>query len=783
MEKARNLSDHQAGLGLFYERALEVARELPAGLPFIEIGTRAGGTALLLLEAIFTSGIQRPLITVDPYGKPYQSGPGEYLSPGQPNSCPAMEHYLPTGEEHYRTAMANLSSFAQEHGLNHVHYRMTSADFMDAWPHVMKLWMDGEPINERPFALVYLDGEHTPETVSRELCWLLPRMSADGLIVIDDTQHIRESKIAPIHLAFERGGEHGNRLYYWPAGKPAQNGRRALVTIAVGDAYHKIARLTHPTLRAYSERIGADFIVIDESTCSTPHWEKFRLYDLLGRYDRVIYLDTDIIVRPDTPDLFDIVPDQALGVFNESPFTPDRSNALVRACEDYDLTVRDWDGKYFNTGVMVLSRYHRYLFRKPEKETFNFFEQSYLNAIIAAEETTIFSLPYRFNRMTCLDSVTGEDRQESWIVHYAGWQNLAQTLSIIRGDLDRWERKVFSEKTFQSLDTRINGRSTPTRRHILIDVQGGLGDQVQAEPAIRWGLENVWQDADVDIKTHWPRIFQHLAHQADIFLHDEWVPKPDTPYYRACTLPGPDTPTWVTVSNLLCHTVDFCSIALLKRTLPMEARTVCLEVTPGDIIEAQNIAGEAEIGSLILVHAGWHWEGKTLPIPWWQSVINGLQADGLTVCLIGKNEDETRGVLPLVCPTGGIDARERTSLGGLFALIYGAGLLISNDSAPIHIAGANVIPLILIPTTKAPDHLLPYRRGAISWRTKALYRRPMWQDFVTAPNEWLDAGIVDRVPGGEEHWVDYLPDPAQVVQEAKIMFEKQKEHNNGQCFE
>ena len=333
---------------------------------------------------------------------------------------------------------------------------------------------------------------------------------------------------------------------------------------------------------------------------------------------------------------------------------------------------------------------------------------------------------------------------------------------------------------------RKDGSFSRFPRHICIDVQGGLGDQIQAEPAIRWAIENIWKKEDIDIKTHWPRIFQHLQGPAQVFNHDEWVPKPDTPYYRTCTLPGPDTSTWATVSNLLIHTVDYCSIALLKRTLPLEARSIRLEITPADIAEAQNIAGGSELGSLVLVHAGKHWPGKTFPLSWWQTVVDGLEAEGLRVCLIGNQEEEdvTRGFLPVAARDGMIDARGKTSLGGLFALIHEGGVLISNDSSPIHIAGASDIRIILIPTTKAPDHLLPYRHGGITWRAKALYRSPMWAEFISAPNEWLDAGQADFVPGGEERWVDYLPDPTEVIIAAhqRYSFRAQKfRHLNNIC--
>ena len=82
--------------------------------------------------------------------------------------------------------------------------------------------------------------------------------------------------------------------------------RTAVVTLTTGPVFEAMAEVSHPTLKAYAERIGAEFVVLsdeDAARHSTPHWAKLKLGDLLNRYDRIIYLDTDILVREDCPDL------------------------------------------------------------------------------------------------------------------------------------------------------------------------------------------------------------------------------------------------------------------------------------------------------------------------------------------------------------------------------------------------------------------------------------------------------------------------------------------------
>src|SRR6266446_5134916 len=152
---------------------------------------------------------------------------------------------------------------------------------------------------------------------------------------------------------------------------------RLILTMAVGTEYQAMARLTHPSIRAYAERIGADFHCIEKQEISqtTVHWEKFQIYDLLENYDRILYMDTDVIVRDDTPDLFEVVPEKELGMFMEAPFVERSKELMIDICRAYGVTLPFWNGKYYNSGIMVVSQAHRALFKKPEQEAFSFWEQ------------------------------------------------------------------------------------------------------------------------------------------------------------------------------------------------------------------------------------------------------------------------------------------------------------------------------------------------------------------------------------------------------------------------
>ena len=520
--------------------------------------------------------------------------------------------------------------------------------------------------------------------------------------------------------------------------------KNLVLVISIGDMYEDIFKLTSPFIEKYAKKIDADFLVIKEKKISktSPHWEKFQIYDLFNDYDRIIYFDSDILIREDCPNLFEIVPVNKIGMFNEAPFTDGRFGAIEKACIDHGIKLQNWDGKYYNTGVIIASKRHKYLFKKPELEEFNFYEQSWFNINLASDKNVrIEDIKYHFNRMCCMDPILGEERHTSYIIHYAGIPNLLHLPQIIKEDIKKWE-KSFPDYNY--------------KKHILIDVQGGLGDQVDAEPAIRYLIENVYKDQDVRVCTHFPRLFSHL--KIPVFLHGETQLIPDVPYHKMLSLPGPDTMMWRYVSNLLCHTGDFIAMALLRRTLPNKDKTIKLELHEEDFNNLNEITKGKKFD--VAIHAGKHWASKTFPESWWQELIDKLSENkNLNICLIGRNDDESRGIVDVNCPENIVDLRDILDLGSFLVLLSETKVLVSNDSSPVHLAGAFDNNIIMIPTCKHPDHIFPYRNGSINYKTKALYKKLTLDAIPQAPTE-IYGTTADYVVGDI---LDYIPEVDDVV--------------------
>lgn len=198
--------------------------------------------------------------------------------------------------------------------------------------------------------------------------------------------------------------------------------RTAVLTITIGDFYKELAKITHPYIKNYAEKISADFILLAETKLPLPHYAKFEIGKLLGTYDRILYIDTDILVSPSAPNIFDIVPEDTIGLLDESPLG--YNNEFIKFLREYGPEyVAEWTKhrKCYNTGVFVCSKGHKNIFKLPEIFPNHYRDQSYLNLRLLQEKVKIFDLPYQYNRMIYLDLVIKEHRLKSYFIHYAGF--------------------------------------------------------------------------------------------------------------------------------------------------------------------------------------------------------------------------------------------------------------------------------------------------------------------------------------------------------------------------
>lgn len=202
--------------------------------------------------------------------------------------------------------------------------------------------------------------------------------------------------------------------------------KRAIVTACIGEAYQKIANISGPTLKAYAARIEADLIVLTGRGYRDrhPYWEKFRVAEYLEFYERVCWMDLDVIVNPKAPSIFEAAPMGHFSAFDEGKVFADRQEQLWKDAGFYDFRPEQllgWANGYFNVGVMVLEPPHLPLLLQPKVVKANSImpEQTLLNLRLAAARTACHDLTSKWNGLHSIHKA-GE-RSELHVVHYAGW--------------------------------------------------------------------------------------------------------------------------------------------------------------------------------------------------------------------------------------------------------------------------------------------------------------------------------------------------------------------------
>ena len=381
-------------------------------------------------------------------------------------------------------------------------------------------------------------------------------------------------------------------------------------------------------------------------------------------------------------------------------------------------------------------------------------DQPYLNLRISNDKIEMFDLSYKFNRMSFMDNKIGIHRLDSYIVHYAGAPR-DQIFPILIKDIEDWKESSPNYEKY-------------SKQTIVISISAGMGDQLCAEPVVRYIREEYFPNADIKIVTHHPRLFEHIK---DIeLLEYKGYKGTKTATLVLYTTPE-DKDSFHSLSHVMFHPTDFASISTIKKTLPNSKKPIKLNVYDDDIKEIKNIIGQdVNLKELIVIHPGKWWESKTFPVSWWQEIIDELSKNNKVV-IIGKRLSEKQGYQDVICPEGCYDVRNLTSLGGMIALISEAKMTITNDSSPVHIAGAFDNWLVVIPTAKHPDHILPFRideNGIVSqyYKTETLYKKLTLDSLDTC---WLSENpdTIDIIKG---NILDYIPEPKDVIEFVKNLY-------------
>lgn len=233
--------------------------------------------------------------------------------------------------------------------------------------------------------------------------------------------------------------------------------RRLIQTLAVGDYTQSLLDLSKPGMMHYAFRADADFqvcIVKYPHPEITDEFTQIQLTKLdlmrhaLKDFDRVLWLDADVIVRPDAPDLFDLVPPTHWAGLDEGALfekhrikekcIDDVHDHMKQVCEEDGLLFPDTEGRYFNCGVQLAAQRHAFLYEPAKKpQNHGWAEQSRINVrLFLRRDVPIYYLPECWNRITYLE--TRNYQRTSYFVHYA-WAPYSVRPGLMKRDLEIWK--------------------------------------------------------------------------------------------------------------------------------------------------------------------------------------------------------------------------------------------------------------------------------------------------------------------------------------------------------
>ena len=205
---------------------------------------------------------------------------------------------------------------------------------------------------------------------------------------------------------------------------------KLLITSRADDNIKEMTDITFDTIKGYAKKCGADFMRLDHNSGCTHqegkwHYRILKHYDLFEEYDRILHIDSDVLVNKSTPNIFDIVPYEKIGtVYEDKGSRRAARHQCIRKVQQVYGDV-GWSEGYINTGFFLSSKCHRDIFTKINGT--DFYEDwghddVHLGYQLNKYGMEVMELPYTWNHMSMFSEPWNgsPSRFDSFIMHYAG---------------------------------------------------------------------------------------------------------------------------------------------------------------------------------------------------------------------------------------------------------------------------------------------------------------------------------------------------------------------------
>lgn len=296
--------------------------------------------------------------------------------------------------------------------------------------------------------------------------------------------------------------------------------------------------------------------------------------------------------------------------------------------------------------------------------------------------------------------------------------------------------------------------------NLLFTTWGGIGDQLCAEPTLRFALDT-FKNCNVSLATAYPELFTHLNFVKVYNTREEQPIKEN--YLVFDTIPDPSRLSFEFFSHSVTHCVDYPAISSLRCTLPISYKSVIQRPIVSE--ETQKHLSQFTDKKYVAIHAGKHWQSKTFPKWWWDEVLSELIRLEFVPVLFGKEIDETQGTVD-VNPYRCIDLRNILSLSESIWLLQRMNSMITNDSSPLHMAATGKAHIAFVASAKHQDYIYHWRREPgvepqWAWRMQHFNSGGIWDLLSHCPNQ-EESVLIDKVD--EKILESWLPETEEIVQ-------------------
>jgi len=189
------------------------------------------------------------------------------------------------------------------------------------------------------------------------------------------------------------------------------------------------SQYTLPILKKYAKKWEAEFMNLYTSYGRVPY-HHMRFHELLNEYDRIVYIDSDVIINKICPNIFETVPYDTVGlVFEDKGSRLKNRRAQIAHIKNIFGGNENWISGYFNAGMFIISRPHREIFTKINGKLWGIdfkvregADQAHFSYQLAKQGHKYIDLGYRWNHMSMFSEPWNDSpsRFDSYIIHYAG---------------------------------------------------------------------------------------------------------------------------------------------------------------------------------------------------------------------------------------------------------------------------------------------------------------------------------------------------------------------------